>query len=337
MNTIAKLKAEDRKFVFLKTSETLGKTISIIEKDYWVCYLLDYLFTKSEFKDMLVFKGGTSLSKGYNLINRMSEDIDLILNWKILGEEYNLDLWEHDETISKNKINKNKKEILEKNNEYLINEFAPKLSKGIKEDLGFEIEVSCVDENGTIVIYVDYPKTLKDDYLLDVVKLEIGPIAALTPTKIIEIKPYCFEEFKQLFKTKIIKVKTVTPERTFWEKATILHREALRPNTKLMPLRYFRHYYDLYMLGKSIYKNKALKDIQLLKAVVHFKATFYRETWMNYEDIFIKGIRLVPDEFRFEELKKDYNKMKEMIQELVPFEEIIDYLKVLEKEINNII
>ena len=66
----------------------------------------------------------------------MSEDIDLILNWKILGEEYNLDLLESDETISKNKLNKNKKEILEKTNEYLINEFAPKLSKGIKEDLG---------------------------------------------------------------------------------------------------------------------------------------------------------------------------------------------------------
>ena len=254
MNTIAKLKAEDRKFVFLKTSETLGKTISIIEKDYWVCYLLDYLFTKSEFKDMLVFKGGTSLSKGYDLINRMSEDIDLILNWRLLGKEYDLELCENDNKISKTKLNKNKKEILEKTNEYLINEFAPKLSKGIKEDLGFEIGVSCVYENCAVVIYVDYPKTVKDDYLLNVVKLEIGPIAALTPTKMIEIKPYCFEEFEQIFKTKVIKVETVTPERTFWEKATILHREALRPNTKLMPFRYFRHYYDLFMLGKSIYK-----------------------------------------------------------------------------------
>lgn len=70
---------------------------------------------------------------------------------------------------------------------------------------------------------------------------------------------------------------------------------------------------------------------------MHFKEKFYRETWMNYEDVFVKGIRLIPVEFRFEELKKDYNKMKEMIQELIPFEEIIDYLKVLEKEINNII
>ena len=79
MNTIAKLKVEDRKFVFLKASEAKGKTVSIIEKDYWVCYLLDYLFTKSEFKDMLVSKGGTSLSKCYKIIDRFSEDIDLTL------------------------------------------------------------------------------------------------------------------------------------------------------------------------------------------------------------------------------------------------------------------
>ena len=58
MNTIAKLKPEDRKFIFLKTSEALGKSTAIIEKDYWICYLLDYLFTKSEFKKVLVFKGG---------------------------------------------------------------------------------------------------------------------------------------------------------------------------------------------------------------------------------------------------------------------------------------
>ena len=165
-----------------------------------------------------------------------------------------------------------------------------------------------MDENGGIVIYVDYPKTIKDNYLLDVVKLEIGPVAALTPTKMIDIKPYCFEEFQQIFKVKTIKVETVTPERSFWEKATILHREAYRPKNKLIPLRYFRHYYDLFMLRKSIYKDNALKDIQLLKDVTHFKETFYRETWTNYEEIFKKGIRLIPDEYRFDELKKDYVK-----------------------------
>lgn len=74
--------------------------------------MLEYLFEKSEFKEMLVFKGGTSLSKGYNLINRMSKDIDLIVNWRLLGDEFNLDRLENDESISKNQLNKNKKIFL---------------------------------------------------------------------------------------------------------------------------------------------------------------------------------------------------------------------------------
>lgn len=110
MNTIARLNDEDRKFIFLKTSEATGKSVAIVEKDYRISYLLDYLFAKSSFNDMLVFKGGTSLSKGFNLINRMSEDIDLILNWKRLGEEYNLHLLEKDDMLSRNQLNKKKKE-----------------------------------------------------------------------------------------------------------------------------------------------------------------------------------------------------------------------------------
>ena len=337
MNTIARLNDEDRKFIFLKTSEATGKSVAIVEKDYWISYLLDYLFAKSSFNDMLVFKGGTSLSKGFNLINRMSEDIDLILNWKRLGEEYNLDLLEKDDTLSRNQLNKKKKEILKKTNEFLINDFAPELSKGIERDLGYKIGVSCVDENGGVVIYVDYPKIIHDTYLLDVVKLEIGPLAALTPTIIVDISPYCLDVFPDLCENKAVKVKTVIPERSFWEKATILHREALRPSEKLMPRRYFRHYYDLYMLQKSQYKETAIKDIALLQSVIRFKERFYRETWMNYETILTKGIRLIPDRYRFEELRKDCYDMREMIQEPFSFDDVINCLTRLEKEINEMI
>ena len=267
MNRIAKLSQQDRRFVFLTSSQKTGKSVAVIEKDYWVCYILDYLFTKSEFKDLLIFKGGTSLSKCFNLINRMSEDIDLILNWKALGEEYNLDIIENDNGISKTKFDKIKKAIIDKTNGYLVNEFAPKLALGIKQDLGYEIDVSCVDENGGIVINIAYPKTEEDDYLREVVKLEIGPLAALIPTQVVKIKPYCFDDFPSLFNKDSIAVNTVKLERSFWEKATILHREACRPKEKSMPSRYFRHYYDLYMLGKSAYKDLALNNKDLLEAV----------------------------------------------------------------------
>ena len=114
-------------------------------------------------------------------------------------------------------------------------------------------------------------------------------------------------------------------------------KEANRPDGSIIPTRYSRHYYDLYMLGKSSYKDLALNDKDLLEAVIHFKQKFYRETWMDYSDILANGIRLVPDDYRFKDLKDDYNKMKEMIQTLIPFDEIMDYLKILEKEINDLL
>ena len=104
-----------------------------------------------------------------------------------------------------------------------------------------------------------------------------------------------------------------------------------------MPRRYFRHYYDLYMLQKSQYKETAIKDIALLQSVIRFKKRFYRETWMNYEAILTKGIRLIPDQYRFEELRKDCYDMREMIQEPFSFDDVINCLTRLEKEINEMI
>lgn len=85
MRNIAKINENDRKALFHNTAAKMGMTDAIIEKDFWVCYMLDYLFHRSAWKDNIAFKGGTSLSKAYGLIERFSEDIDLILDWRVLG------------------------------------------------------------------------------------------------------------------------------------------------------------------------------------------------------------------------------------------------------------
>ena len=85
MRKIAKITENDRKALFHNTAAKMGMTDAIIEKDFWVCYVLDYLFHHSQWKDNIAFKGGTSLSKAYGLIERVSEDIDLILDWRVLG------------------------------------------------------------------------------------------------------------------------------------------------------------------------------------------------------------------------------------------------------------
>ena len=93
MIEIAKLPVDDRRELFHNTAAKIGLHDAIVEKDFWVCLTLDYLFHRSPWKKSVTFKGGTSLSKGYHLISRFSEDIDLILDWRVLGYEIN-EPWE---------------------------------------------------------------------------------------------------------------------------------------------------------------------------------------------------------------------------------------------------
>lgn len=85
MKNIARWPDEDRADLFRNTAAKMGLHDAIVEKDFWVCFTLDYLFHRSPWPDKIVFKGGTSLSKAYDLISRFSEDIDLILDWRELG------------------------------------------------------------------------------------------------------------------------------------------------------------------------------------------------------------------------------------------------------------
>ena len=85
MKNVAILSNDERQELFRNTADKMGLHDAIIEKDFWVCYTLDYLFHRSKWKKCIAFKGGTSLSKAFHLIHRFSEDIDLILDWQVIG------------------------------------------------------------------------------------------------------------------------------------------------------------------------------------------------------------------------------------------------------------
>lgn len=93
MYSIARLPEDERRILFRNTAQKMGMNEAIIEKDFWVCLTLDYLFHRCKWKDVFTFKGGTSLSKCYGLITRFSEDIDLILDWRAIGYSLN-EPWE---------------------------------------------------------------------------------------------------------------------------------------------------------------------------------------------------------------------------------------------------
>lgn len=331
MYNFAKMTDEDRDFVFNTVAIKKGIHKALVEKDFWICLVLDYLFSKSRYRDNITFKGGTSLSKGFNIIDRFSEDIDIILDWRLLGVRDNEPLAERSNT-QQDKYNK---ALNGKAATFIETELLPDIKVGLSDILGFDVDIR-VDEKDNQVLNFFYPKMYQAGALLQFIRLEIGPLAAWTPSLTIEIMPYIAEEMPNIFEQKSTRALTVSPERTFWEKATILHREANRPMGKQMPLRYSRHFYDLYRFTKTEYAKKAIVNRTLLNKVVIFKKKFYKDSWADYDACLCGNFKLVPPDFRITELEKDYKNMREMLYGTVPyFDDIIIGLQELEQKINS--
>jgi hypothetical protein len=330
MNNIAKLPIKDRDALFRNTAHNMGMSEAIIEKDFWVCFILDYLFNKCKWKNNLAFKGGTSLSKSFGLIERFSEDIDLILDWCILS--YGKDEPWNERTFSKQDLFNKDANI--RAVEFLKNEFVPAITKDIENELNIEIHFYTDIEDEQTINFA-YPNSFTDKSITPEIRLEIGALAAWTPAAIKQITPYAAVEYTHLFSKPTTEVLTVLPERTFWEKITILHREANRPKDKEFPARYSRHYYDLYCIANSDIKAKAISDKELLTKVVVFKEKFYRCPWAKYDEAKVGTIKLLPPLYNLAELEDDYKHMQNMIFGNKPtFTEMMKVIEQLERDIN---
>lgn len=233
--------------------------------------MLDYLFHRCVWKNNIVFKGGTSLLKPYGLIERFSEDIDLILDRSVLGYEKD-EPWADKSNTKQNAFNK---EMGTKTEAFLKNKFMPAVAADLQKELSYDVNCYIEDDDPHTVIFA-YNRSFDDSAILLVIRLEIGALAAWTPAEEKAITPCAAEQYGRLFKQPNTKMLTVLPKRTFWEKVTILHREAYRPENSTVPIRYSCHYYDLYCMANSPVKAEAFADLDLLDKVVRFKDKFYR-------------------------------------------------------------
>ncbi len=329
MQRFAELPQKDRSDAIVVAAQQLGMEPAIVEKDFWVCWTLDYLFRESSFESSFAFKGGTSLSKGFGLIERFSEDIDLIFDWRLLG--YGLDEpWEK-------RSNTKQDDFVAKINDdaarFLQGTLMPEMQDYIEEQQigGGSI---AIDQKDPQTLRFFYPQSFSDNSILQEIRLETGALAAWTPTTMARITPYIAEEFPDAFKRADAAVRTVSPERTFWEKATILHKEAFRTNGRF-PSRYSRHYYDLYKLAQSDVKRHALGNRGLLKSVVEFKMTFWRSNAARYDLCTPGTLRLMPPQDAIPLIEHDYASMRNMIFGDAPdFEEMMSGISRLQDEIN---
>lgn len=330
MINIIKLSDTDRNDIFEYVSTESGISTKIIEKDFWVTVILKILFVELKGLHPFMFKGGTSLSKCYKLIERFSEDIDISLNMENLGFPI-VDFYNKSSNSKKNKFIQ---DLQNTGKEFIKIEIKPALEKLINEYgiTGFKCEI---DDNDEEVINFIYPtiNNSTDEYIKPSVKIEFGTKAMHSPTNDMEIKPilseYLSDRIPSLNST--ISIKTLDPERTFWEKITYIHSlnnggsEKIRAGLS-------RHLYDIYQLYKNGYGN----NIELLLEVTEHKINFFRSGWAKYDKILTGEINLKIEDKIKDLFYKDFNDMSEMFWNLTcSFEEIIEEFKNLEVTINN--
>jgi hypothetical protein len=304
----------------------------IMEKDFFVCWLLGMLF-ESRFADSLVFKGGTSLSKIFGAINRFSEDIDLSLSPTFLG-------------LSETAANRSQAdkwwEKAEKACEMAVQtQIMPTLEASALGVLGkhkkARLEFLKDPQTKSPVILFHYPSALPTgfDYIKRSVKLEFGSLTDQQPTGCYPIRPWIADIFPATFPDWQCEVIALEIERTFWEKATILHAEYHRPLDKPMRDRFSRHYADTAALANHSEAIKAIDQDDLRNRVVSWKNLFFCDSSANYSQAKPGTFRLVPRAERLPELRRDYQLMRDMyLHEPVNFDDMLRTLSTLENRIN---
>lgn len=335
------LSARDQKEILQASAAELGRQTSVLEKDIWVCWVLQTLFSLPGAHPM-AFKGGTSLSKIYAIIDRFSEDVDITLDYKHFEDSGFKDHPERfdpfAENASKNQIKKFSDRLKGYVKTYAIETVIPYLEAELAKLPTADQHRIDVDESGE-KIWISFPSVVEtsDEYLKSQVLIELGGRNVIDPNEIHTITPYV-AQITQSVSYPTCDIVVLSPERTFWEKATLIHVECNRGKFKENAQRLSRHWYDLTMLAKHTSGKTAINNRPLFEDVIRHKKIFFNTQYANYDDCLSRSIKLLPDKETISGLEADYKKMVSagmMYQEPPLFSEIIEAISQLETEINN--
>ena len=336
MNTVLRLTAGERRELFVAAAEQLGLGATVVEKDFWVCWTLRELFALPGAREHLIFKGGTALAKIWRAIRRFSEDVDVSLSREWLGFAGPLDP-ERAPSLSQRK--KRLDGLVAACEAKVSDELRPALAARISAalgDRGWAVESDPTDAQTLIFRYPSaFAEAGEATYIRRHVKIEGGARADVWPTEDRTLRPYVAEAFPAGVPDAEVSVRALSIERTFWEKATILHAEAHRRKDKPAPTRYSRHYADLAALADHEAGRRALAREDLRARVVAHKQVFFADRFAHYETAAPGSFRLIPNDDRLPGLERDYRDMREMFFEEPPsWAQVVDRLRRLETQIN---
>jgi len=336
MDNFLLLKDLDKKVYFDIVANELNVTPQLIEKDFWVCWILKILFSLPRSGNHLTFKGGTSLSKCYNVIKRFSEDVDVSIERSFLTSQESIEP-DRKQSSKENqrRLDRLKQACQEKIGDVIIPELKDKIGPALSDIGRWEIKLDPDDSDKQTILFT-FPGIVDNsmnNYIQPVVKIELGARSDHWPVEIMLVKPYVSNASGKVA-IEGTSVRVLGAERTFWEKATILH--AISYGSKLRT-RMSRHYYDVFeMIGSPIY-DKAVQNIDLLIKVAEHKALFFKDSKARYDLAKPGSLRLMPQNEHIIQLNEDYQQMQEMFFEDPPsFESILEKLKTAEEKINRI-
>lgn len=336
---------DERKAMVQKVAELMHIDEAAAEKDWWVTAVLFALF-KTKVAKYLLFKGGTSLSKGWNIINRFSEDIDLALGREFFLKEKQL-------TCAQCSSNTQIHHLREKGQDYIFGEFKEDLQKQLMT-LGLNVKViaenELLDENGKTktvdhdkdpsVMYIQYPSLYQNEttYATPVVKIEISVLSMDEPFEMKRISSLIEQVFpdEDVDSDIVQHIKTVSPARTFLEKAFLLCEEYQKKTPRTY--RMSRHLYDLEKLSHTPYMEMALNDSDLYYDIVEHRKKFYHVGYVDYDKELPSSITILPTKNLIPYFEDDYKAMRLsfIYGGSLNFDELLIFLEKLQERFRHV-
>lgn len=328
------LSTEDKQVIFNEVAAQMGLPVTAAaEKDWWVVRTLELVFTSSIAKHT-VFKGGTSLSKAWNVIDRFSEDIDLALDRKFLGFD------KADSEMTGAQVSKLRK----KSFSFISEVYFPEIQQ-LFEEAGFgDVKINLGEVRSTdddpITIEIYYPSvTERVDYIQPRVLIEVGSRSLIEPFEVRSFSSFVGQHFADRpFADAPIEIPTVIPERTFLEKIFLLHEEFQRTTEEIKVDRRSRHLYDLEKLMDTEFAERALNNIDLYNTIVDHRKRITPVRGINYANHSPESINIIPPEAIIGAWEKDYKAMSESMffNASLSFEELMVRINELKARINKL-
>ena len=320
--------------VLEQASALSGINEKALEKDIWVTLVLDATF-KTPYAQHLSFKGGTSLSKAWKIIERFSEDIDLSIDRSFYGFTENLSYSQIKKLkrISSEFVSTSFKIELEKS---LVKIGVPSNMFSIKAIPIPETMKDTVDPQEIVVEYASIFEPM--EYLPDMIRVEISARSIKESAQLRNVSSLVSEILPELGNLENdFQVWSIEPQITLLEKLFLLHEEFSKQIPKIRHLRMSRHLYDLFKLANSSYAILAINDDLLYKRIIEHRKKFIRQRGIDYNHHERKNISFIPPSHIIDQYKSDFEKMNlNMIYGQAPaFDELINKLNILQDLFRN--